>query len=143
MEDAKIVLLTHKHIAQVEKWPSQYAAANTLLKTPMETGGQRPNSYGWAVVRGEEVLAIATVKLNKEHVGYLNCIVKPANKHKGIGTFLVEYVLRQPVIDGLAHLHAVVDTGNTSARQILKEQGFTLIGNNEEGYLEYAKHKHY
>jgi RimJ/RimL family protein N-acetyltransferase len=43
----------------------------------------------------------------------------------------------------LIHLHAAIDPGNSAARQVLKEHGFTVVGNDDQGYLEYAKHKHY
>lgn len=142
MDDIEIVELEHKYLVQVENWPSRHSATDTLLKLPAETTGQ-PGNYGWAVLHDDEVLAVATVKLNKERVGYLNCIVKPASKRKGVGTLLVEYVLNQPPVNNLTKLHAVIEPANTAARQVLKEQGFTMIGNDSNGYLEYAKHKHF
>jgi predicted acetyltransferase len=142
MKDTVIIPLEHQHLVQVEKWPSRHAAMSTLLKMPVTPDKKQPDSYGWAVLHDEEVLAIATVKLNKEHVGYLNCIVKPGNKRQGIGTKIVEYTLEQPQVKNLVHLHAVVDQGNIAARNILSEQGFTMVGNNPDGYLEFARHKH-
>lgn len=138
----RIVPLEQKHIAQVEKWPSRHSAVNTLLKTPLESNA-RPENFGWAALDGQEVVAIVTLKINKEHVGYINCIVKPANKRQGIGTMIFEHALNQPEIKKLVHLHAVIDSGNISARQILAEHNFTLIGNDAYGNLEFAKHTHY
>ncbi len=143
VEGAEIVSLEHKHLAQVEKWPSRHAAANTLLKQPAESPARHPDYYGWAIVHDEEVLAIATIKINKERVGYINCIVNPGNKRQGIGTMLMDYVLEHSPAQDLVHLHAVIDPGNTAARQVLKKYDFTMIGNDANGYLEYAKHKHY
>ncbi len=143
VKGAEIVLLEHKHLAQVEKWPSRHATVNTLLKQPTESPARHPDYHGWALVRDKEVLAIATIKINKEHVGYINCIVNPGNKRQGIGTMLIGYVLEQPPAQDLVHLHAVIDSDNTAARQVLKKYGFTMIGNDANGYLEYAKHKHY
>lgn len=142
-DEISIVPLDHRHLAQAGKWPSRHFAANTLLKNPVETAGNTPGNFGWAAVKDGEVLAISTVKLNKERVGYINCIVKPGRQHAGIGSKIFEYTLSQPQVDELIHLHAAIDPGNTAARQVLKEHGFTMIGNDEQGYLEYAKHKHY
>ena len=145
MTDSEITIvpLDHRHIAQVQKWPSRHFAANTLLKNPVESTGHTPDNFGWAAIRDDEVLAISTVKLNKEHVGYINCIVKPGRQHAGVGTKIFEYTLDQPQVMELIHLHAAIDPGNTAARQVLREHGFTMIGNDHQGYLEYAKHKHY
>jgi predicted acetyltransferase len=146
MKDAnniKILPLEQKYLAQIEKWPSRHFAANTLLKKPVEPSGHQPGNYGWVSVGDDEVLAIVTLKLNKEHVGYINCIVKPGNKRQGIGTKIFEYALSQPEAKDLVHLHASVDPGNIPARQVLREQGFTLVGNDPDGNLEFAKHTHY
>lgn len=143
MDNIKIVALEQKHLAQVEKWPSRHSAANTLLKMPVEPGANKPEYTGWAAVDGDEVLAIVTLKLNKEHIGYINCIVRPGNARQGIGTKIFEYALDQPEVKDLVHLHAAVDTGNTAAQYVLREHGFTLVGNDQQGYLEYAKHTHY
>ncbi len=142
-DEIKIVPLENKHLGQVEKWPSRHFAANTLLKRPVEPGEYQPGNYGWAALDGDEVLAIVTLKLNKEHVGYINCIVRPRNKRQGVGTKIFEHALAQPEAEDLIHLHASVDPGNIPARQVLSEQGFTLVGNDEDGNLEFAKHKHY
>ena len=96
---------------------------------------------GWAVLQDNEVLAIATVKLNKEHVGYLECMVKPSARRQGIGSQLVEHVLRQPSVETLVHLHAVVDRGNIAAQKTLDEQGFTRTGYADDGRIEFARHK--
>jgi L-amino acid N-acyltransferase YncA len=113
------------------------------LKNPVATAGRSPDNFGWAAIMDDEVIAIATVTLSREHVGYLNCIVKPGRKHAGVGTDIFEYTLRQPRVKELIHLHAAIDPSNTAARQVLKEHGFTVVGNDDQGYLEYAKHKHY
>lgn len=143
IEDVSIISLENKHLAQVARWPSRHFAANTLLKSSIESGSSSPDSYGWALLHRDEVLAIATITLNKEHVGYLNCIVKPGHKGKGAGTAIVEHALKSPEAKQLVHLHATIEPSNTVARRVLKEQGFTLVGNDSKGYLEYAKHTHY
>lgn len=139
----KIVPLEQKHLAQVAKWPSRHFATNTLLKKPIEPNEHRQNNYGWAAVEDEEVLAISTLKLDKNHIGYINCIVKPGKEHHGIGTRIFEHAISQPEAKTLVHLHAAVDPGNILAQRILKEHDFTLVGNDESGYLEFAKHTHY
>lgn len=143
MDNISIVPLENRHMAQIEKWPSRHAAANTLFKTSVEPDAQRQDHTGWAAVKGEEVLAIVTLRLNKEHVGYINCMVKSGNARMGVGTKIFEHALNQPEIKELVHLHAAVDSGNAGAQHVLRGHGFTLVGNDQQGYLEYAKHTHY
>ncbi|HET7673621.1 MAG TPA: GNAT family N-acetyltransferase [Candidatus Saccharimonadales bacterium] len=142
-DEFSIIPLEHKHTAQIERWPSRHSAASALLKTPVITAGPSPDNYGWVAVNGDEVLAVATVRLNQERVGYLNCIVKPSSKRKGLTNSLIAHILNQAPVKDIVHLHAAVEPANTAARQALKEHGFTMVGNDQNGYLEYARHKHY
>jgi ribosomal protein S18 acetylase RimI-like enzyme len=87
------------------------------------------------------VLAVALVKLNKEHVGYLECRVKPSMGRHGLGSRLVGYVLRQPPIRALIHLHAVVDPDNIAAQKTLEGQNFTRTGYAADGRIEFARHQ--
>ena len=142
MENVDIVPIKTEHLAQVETWASRHAATKTLLKLPRIPIAAGPGSYGWAAVRSQEVLAIANVQLNKEHVGYLNCVVKPTEARQGIGTQMIEYVLKQPAIDDLVHLHALVDQDNAAAQKILDKQGFSRVGYGADNQIEFARHKH-
>ena len=142
MQDIDIVPIKTEHLAQVETWASQHAATKTLFKLPRDPIAAGPGSYGWAAVRNQEVLAVASVQLNEEHVGYLNCMVKPPEARQGIGTQMIDYVLKQPVTDNLVHLHALVDQDNAAAQKILEKQGFSRVGYGEDNQIEFARHKH-
>jgi RimJ/RimL family protein N-acetyltransferase len=142
MENVSIVPLSSDHLAQVETWAHRDAATRTLLKIPRAPDNADPDSYGWAAVHDQHVLAIATVQLNKEHVGYLNCIVKPTEGRQGIGTQIIDYVLKQPAIDDLIHLHALVNQDNTPAQKVLEAKGFTRIGYGSDNQIEFARHKY-
>jgi predicted acetyltransferase len=141
MQDVNIVPIEPEHLVQVENWVS-HNATKTLLKLPRAPVSATPDSYGWAAVRDQEVLAITTVRLNKEHVGYLDCMVKPTEARHGIGTQLIDYVLKQSAIENLVHLHTLVDQDNTAAQKILEAQGFSRVGYGSDNQLEFAKHKH-
>jgi N-acetylglutamate synthase-like GNAT family acetyltransferase len=141
MQDVSIVPLEQEHLAQVGNWTSR-DVTKTLLKLPGVSVGSTPDSFGWAAVRNQEVLALATVQLNKEHVGYLNCVVKPTETRHGVGTQIIDYVLKQSVIEDLVHLHALIDQDNTAARKILEAQGFTWVGYGSDNRLEFARHKY-
>jgi len=140
-QDITIVDLQPKYLTQVESWASSQNATKTLLKLPGTSLSPTSDMQGWAVLQDNEVLAIGTVQLNKEHVGYLECMVKPSARRQGIGSKLVEYVLRQPSVETLVHLHAAVDRGNIAAQKTLDENGFTRTGYADDGRIEFARHK--
>jgi ribosomal protein S18 acetylase RimI-like enzyme len=140
-QDTTIVTLLQEHLAQVDRWASSQNATKALLKLPGTSLSPTSDMHGWAVLRDNEVLAIATVKLNKEHVGYLECMVKPSARRQGIGSQLVEHVLHQPTVETLIHLHAVVDQTNIAAQKTLDSQGFSRTGYAADGRIEFARHK--
>jgi RimJ/RimL family protein N-acetyltransferase len=140
-QDVTIVDLQPEHLAQVETWASGQNATKTLLKLPGTSLSPTSDMHGWTVLHDKVVLAVAIVNLNKEHVGYLECRVKPSAQRHGIGSELVAYVLRQPAIEALVHLHAVVDPSNIAAQKTLDENGFTRTGYAADGRIEFARHK--
>ena len=71
----------------------------------------------------------------------MECMVKPSARRQGIGSQLVEYILRQPSVETLMHLHAAVDRNNIAAQKTLDEQGFTRTGYTADGRIEFARHK--
>lgn len=140
MHDIRIVPLKQEHLAQVEGWSSGQNAAKTLLKLPGTSLSPASDMYGWAAVDGNgDVAAIATVKLNKEHVGYLECRVKPSERRHGIGSGIVEHVLKQPEVKDLIHLRAAIDLANISAQKTLDEQGFFRRGYTPDGRIEFSR----
>lgn len=141
MQDITIVDLQPEHLTQVETWASSQNAAKALLKLPGTSLAPTSDMQGWAVLHDNEVLAIATVKLNQEHVGYLECMVKPSARRQGIASKLVAHILRQPAIENLQHLHAAIDRNNIAAQKTLDEQGFTRTGYAADGRIEFARHK--
>jgi RimJ/RimL family protein N-acetyltransferase len=141
MQDVVIMELRPEHLAQVESWASQNTAIKTLLKLPATPSEAASDSHSWVALNDEEVVAIATVKLNTEHIGYINCIVKPTAKRQGIGTQIMEYVLRRPFVTDLVHLHAVIDPANTPALIVLDSLGFSKTGYDANGYVELARHR--
>ena len=141
MTDVVMQTATAEHLSQVERWASRNAAIATLLKLPATSPDALSDVHTWVALDGEEVIAIVTVWLNKEHVGYINCIVKPALKRQGIGTQIMEYALRQPFVADLVHLHATIDPANTPALVVLDSLGFTRTGYDKNGYVELARHK--
>jgi ribosomal protein S18 acetylase RimI-like enzyme len=139
MEDTEIVSLTPQHLAQVDDWTSRNA--KTLLKLP-GVSSDNDNMLGWALIHGNEVLAVAFVRLNEKHVGYLEARVKPSTERQGLATAIVEYTLKQPEVKALVHLHAAVELNNTAAQKILENHGFTRVGYSDDGRMEYANHEH-
>ncbi len=140
-DDISIVPAKQEQLSQVEAWAARNDAAKTLLKTPRNpsTGAAR-SSWHWAALRDDEVVATATVELNEEHVGYINCIVKPGEQRQGIGSRLFEYALNQPEVKDLIHLHAVVEPSNAAARKVLNNYGFSRVGYDSDGRIEFARH---
>lgn len=141
MPDLVITTLKPEHTVQVEHWISHNAAVKTLLKLPGATHEATSNAHGWVALDGGEAVAIVTVKLNKEHVGYINCVVKHTAKRQGIGTQIMRYALEQPFVKDLIHLHAVIDPANTPALKVLESLGFSRTGYDANGYVELARHK--
>ena len=141
MPDVTIVDLQPEHLTQAEAWATSQNASKTLFKLPGASLSPTSDTQGWAVLQDNEVLAIGIVKLNKEHIGYLECMVKPSARRQGIGSQLVEYILRQPSVETLMHLHAAVDRNNIAAQKTLDEQGFTRTGYTADGRIEFARHK--
>lgn len=131
-----------EHLSQVETWTARNDAIKTLLKTPRDPSAQAPRGWHWAALQGTEVVSVASVELNKEHVGYLNCIVKPDHLRQGIGSRMIEYVLTQPQVKNLAHLHADIEPANIAAQKILNQNGFSRVGYDANGRIEFARHSH-
>jgi N-acetylglutamate synthase-like GNAT family acetyltransferase len=115
--------------------------AKTLLKLP-KAPAVTPDSFGWAAVRDGKVLAVVTIRFNKEHVAYMNCMVKPTDSGHGIGTQIVDYALKQPSVEELVHLHALVEQDKIAAQKILEDKGFSRVGYGSDGKIEFARHKH-
>jgi|SRR5665213_2395 len=139
MSDVSIVPLEPEHFSQVETW-AQRDVAKTLLK--VSEASTSPDDFGWAAVRDQEVLAIATIRFSEEHVAYLNCMVKPTETGHGIGTQIIDYTLQQPAIESLVHLHALIDQDYIAGQKILEAQGFSRVGYGPDAKLEFARHKH-
>jgi RimJ/RimL family protein N-acetyltransferase len=142
MQDILITDLKPVHLAQAEDWASRNAAVKTLMKSSEISSAAISDTHSWVALHGEEAVAIVTVKLNKEHVGYINCVVKPTFKRKGIGTNIMKYAMKQPFVTNLVHLHAAIDPNNIPALKVLDSLGFSRSGYNEDGYIELARHKH-
>lgn len=139
--DIVIVPAKPQQLSQVETWVVRDDAAKTLLKTPRDPStGTARSTWHWAALLGDEVVAVATVELNKEHVGYINCIVKPGHQRQGIGSRLFEYALNQPEVKDLIHLHAAVESSNVAARKVLNNYGFSRVGYDSDGRIEFARH---
>lgn len=140
-DDIEIMPASDQQLSQVEAWTVRDDAAKTLLKTPRDpSAGLGRSSWRWVALRGDEVVAVSTVELNKEHVGYINCIVKPGNQRQGIGSRLFEYALTQPEVKDLIHLHATVEPSNVAARKVLNSYGFSRVGYDDHGRIEFARH---
>lgn len=138
-----MIPLKQEHISQVEGWQSGQNATKTLLKEPVTGLAPGSDIHGWAAVRADgEVVAIATVSLNREHVGYMECRVKPSERRHGIGSQMVDYVLGRPEIKGLIHLRAAIDLSNISAQKTLEEQGFFRRGYTSDGRIEFSRPRH-
>lgn len=142
MDDVDIVTAKPHHLSQVEAWAVRNHAAHTLLKTPQNPSHGAPKGQYWAALKGDEVVAIAAVELNKEHVGYIKCVVNPSYLRQGIGSRMIEYALAQPSVKSLAHLHATVEQSNVAAQKILNKNGFSRVGYDADGRLEFARHAH-
>lgn len=143
-DEIEIVDLTPEHIHQVESWAERNEAANTLFKASALNHQNLPSrdKWGWAAIKDNKVLAIATIELNNNRVGYFNCIVKPSEQRQNIGTQIVDYAMKQSSVKNLTHLHSTVDPSNVAAQKILNNYEFTKIGSNAEGKLEFARHVH-
>lgn len=139
-DDITITVAKHAHLSQVEAWAVHDDPTKTLLKTPKAPVPATPSDQHWAALRGNEVVAIASVELTKERVGYVNCIVKPGHQRQGIGSRMIEYVLSQPSVKDLVHLHAAVDQSNIAAQKILNLNGFSRVGYSPDGRIEFARH---
>lgn len=140
MPDISIVPIEPEHLAQVENWAPR-EVAKTLLKLP-KAPAVTPDSFGWAAIREQKVLAIVTIRFNKERVAYMNCVVKPTEAGQGIGTQIIDYVLKQPEVENLAHLHALIDQDKIAGQKILESQGFSRAGYGPDAKLEFSRHKH-
>jgi ribosomal protein S18 acetylase RimI-like enzyme len=139
VDNITIIPLEQRHKFQIEGWGTPNAL-KTLLKLPEISLGHGTNSESWAAMLGDEVLAVGTITLNPQHVGYLDFLVKPSERRQGIGLLLVEGILRSPFARELGHLHARVEPENTAAQKILSKEGFSRVGTSEDGKIEFAYH---
>lgn len=137
MDDLQIVIADAHHLRQVEAWADQDAS-----KILLEQSGTTALQHGsaWVVLVHGEPVAVATIQLDNEHVGYLDFGVKPNERRQGIGARLVAYVLQQPQVRVLHRLHALIEPQNTAAQKIVTRQGFSNVGYAPDGRLEFAKH---
>lgn len=126
---------------RIEAWSSQ-SAMNTLLKLPSATIPSDLSSanHSWVALQGDDPIAIVTVNLDASHVGYLDVLVKPSERRKGVGGTLVEYVLAQPSVQEIHRLRALVELDNVGAQKILIKHGFTKTGYATTGQLEMERH---
>lgn len=140
MDDLEIVELKHEHLAQTEGWASRQNPAKALFKLPGASISPTSDTQGWSAVSPSgKVLAIAIVRLNKEHVGYLECMVKPSERRHGVGSLIVEYVLGQPEVKNLIHFRAAIDLDNIPAQKTLEEKGFFRRGYTQDGRIEFSR----
>lgn len=141
MTDIVIEPATEQQLSSMESWAVHNDSAKVLFKssrTPSVGAGKA--SWHWAALSGDEVVAIATLELTKEHVGYITCVVKPGRTRQGIGSRLFEFTLARPEAKELSHLHAAVDQLNTPAQKILERHGFSRVGFDSDGRIEFARH---
>jgi hypothetical protein len=139
-QDISITKLLPEHLAQTEMWNSSQNATNSLLKQSNNSLPSTSDIHGWSVLKDDEVLAVATVDIDNEHNGYLECRVKPSVQRQGIGSLLIEYALRQPAVEALSHLHASISLDNISAQVILNKQGFSRTGYTSDGRIEFTRY---
>ena len=138
--NVKIVKLKPEHLIQTGGWSSGQNAAKTLFKLPGASVKPTSDMHGWASLGPDgKVLAVAIVTLNKEHIGYLECMVKPSERRRGVGSDIVEYVLEQPEIKGLIHFRAAIDMDNIPAQKTLEEKGFFRRGYTADGRIEFSR----
>lgn len=141
MTDIVIEPATEQQLSSMESWAVRNDSAKVLFKSSrMPLVGAGRASWHWVALKSDEVVAIATLELNKEHVGYITCVVKPGRLRQGIGSRLFEFTLTQPEAKELAHLHAAIDQLNTPAQKILERHGFSRVGFDSDGRIEFARH---
>lgn len=143
MADIKIVPADERQLSHVESWAVRNDSARVLLKSPRTPStGLGRSSWHWVALKGDEVVAVSTLELNKEHVGYITCVVKPGHQRQGIGSKLFEFTLSQPEAKDLIHLRAAIDQSNTPAQKILNRYGFSRVGYDANGRIEFSRHGH-
>lgn len=137
MDEVTIKPLRLEDLAQADGWPR--GSAQTLLKLPSQSvsGG---NLIGWAATSDNQVLGVCYVTFDQNQVGYLEVRVKPNQLRQGIGTSLTSYVVTQPQVEAINHLHALVELNNIAAQKILDQHKFSRIGYSPDGRIEYARH---
>lgn len=122
---------------QIEGWASP-SALKTLLKLPETSFGT--NSNAWVALRNQVPVGVCSINENSNGTAYLDFIVKPSERRTGVGTVMIEAVLRDPVAGNIMRLRAVVEQDNTGAQKLLVKNGFSKIGFSEDGRLEFERH---
>lgn len=96
----------------------------------------------WAIFRNAELVAVVeTVFDPTKHLSaVISAIaVKPALRHQGIGTAVLQTLLTMHHTKGIAKHVADVAQDNETARRLLERVGFVLTASelDEHGYLEF------
>lgn len=139
MDSITVVPLSSEYRGQVEGWATA-SAVRTLLKSPEISLASDSNNQSWVAVVDGQAIGLGTISIDHKHVGYLDFMVKPSERRKGIGAALVNVILDSDFAKSLSHLNASVDHDNTAGQKILTRHGFSRIGINENGQLEFARH---
>ena len=139
MDDSLEIVPLEKHYAdQIQTWANQSASKALLKQSGLNTNPEGVTS-GWVTLRNQTPIAVATIHVDIQHIGYLEFMVKPSEQRQGVGAQLVEYVLQQPVVKTLSKLRVLVEHDNIAAQKILAQKDFSRIGYSAEGNLEFEK----
>jgi ribosomal protein S18 acetylase RimI-like enzyme len=139
-ESLTIVPFEPAYAHRIETW-SSHNAASMLLKQP---GINSPAALGqvhsWVALSGDDPIAVATIHYDSDHIGHLDVMVKPTERRRGVGGELVEYTLNQPDVKDIRRIKARVEHDNIAAQKMLSRQGFSRVGDTDDGRLEFEKH---
>jgi ribosomal protein S18 acetylase RimI-like enzyme len=87
-----------------------------------------------AINAKNEILGFAYVELISRPIGGLGLIVKDNYQNRGIGNFLMKYLLNMAIKEGLSEIRLTVLSVNVKALRFYEKFGFKVVGETIDKY---------
>jgi ribosomal-protein-alanine N-acetyltransferase len=81
-----------------------------------------------------EIVGYAVVQIVKDEAYLLNIFIDPSKRKRGFGSFLIHQAMEWAKTQGASVMMLDVDTENTSAIDLYKNKGFSIIEKRPQTY---------
>lgn len=138
MDTLVIESINPHNLGRYEDWLHEQSA-NMLFGSSQSFVGEKRETLAWQVQRDDENVAIVTIDVDGNNIGHINLAVNPDVRRQGIGTKAIAQIVLEPGFKALRSVKATVAPSNTGGQKILIKSGFSRVGFDSEGLIEFEK----